>query len=326
MDITQVQYVLAVATTGSFSAAAEELYISQSSLSKQIMALEKELDVALFDRSRRKIALTPAGEAFLRHAPGLDTAYRALLADLSEFRTAPALKFVAIPVIAQYGITAYVAQFRLAHPDIELVLEEREAAVILPALNSHQFDLAFVRDNYLEAADYVVQQVATDRMLVVVARKHRFAAKTGIALAELADENFILFDKGTVVHELVVDACRAAGFEPRVFYASLRVESVLGLVASNSGVALMMEKVARYHAHPDVVMIPLTEVITSNIVLVAPKEKKPGAGSAGVCGVYGEGAGQSANRSCVVVNVWPPPFSSSCMASRVSALGRLAVG
>ena len=290
------------------------LYISQSSLSKQIMALEKELDVALFDRSRRKIALTPAGEAFLRHASVLDKAYRALLAELGAFKAAPVLKVVAIPVIAQYGITAYVAQFRIAHPDIDLVLEETKAAVILPALNSHQFDLAFVRDNYLEAAGYGVQQVATDRMLVVVARKHRFAAKTGITPAELADENFILFDKGTVVHELVVDACRAAGFEPRVFYASLRVESVLGLVASNSGVALMMEKVARYHEHPDVVMIPLTEVITSNVVLVAPKDKKPEAGGAGVCGVYGEGADRSANRSCVVVNVWPPPVSNSCIA------------
>ncbi len=83
-----------------------------------------------------------------------------------------------------------------------------------------------------------------------------------------------MFDRGTVVHELAVDACRAAGFEPRIFYASLRVESVLGLVASNSGVALMMEKVFAYHRHPDVVAIPLEEVIESTIVLAAPKDRK----------------------------------------------------
>lgn len=274
MDIKQVQCVLAVAEAGSFSTAAEELYISQSSLSKLIMALEKELGVRLFDRSHRQIALTPAGEAFLSHARTLDVAYRGLLADMVAYQATPTLTIVAIPVIAQYDIPSYVAQFRSAYPDIALTLEEREASAILPALHNHQFDMAFVRDNYLDAAQFAVKQFTGDHMVAVVSTKHRYAARACLALVELADENHIMFDKGTVVHEVAVDACRAAGFEPRIFYASLRVESVLGLVASNSGVALMMEKVVKYHQNPDVVSIPLQEVIASNIVLIAPKGRK----------------------------------------------------
>lgn len=274
MDIIQVQYVLSVAAAGSFSAAAEELYISQSSLSKKIMALEKELGVTLFDRSKRQIALTPAGAAFLEHARTIDAAQRALLAELGRFRAAPTLRIVAIPVIAQYGITTCVARFRCLHPEIDLTLDEREASVILPALAGHQYDLAFVRDNYLDPAAYLTHPVAHDRMVAVVARTHRLAGRTSLALAELADENHIMFDKGTVVHELAVDACRAAGFEPRIFYASLRVESVLGLVASNSGVALMMERLVAYHRHPGVVAIPLDEVIESDVVLAAPRGAK----------------------------------------------------
>ena len=274
MDITQIQYVLAVAATGSFSAAADELYISQSSLSKQIIALEKELGMPLFDRSKRKISLTPAGESFLPHAHVIDAAHRALLADLAHFKAASTLRIVAIPVIAQYGITDHVARFRSAHPDIDLVLEEREASAILPALDNHQYDLAFVRDNYLDAAAYVTRPVAHDKMVVVVARKHRLAGRASLALAELANENHIMFDRGTVVHELAVDACRAAGFEPRIFYASLRVESVLGLVASNSGVALMMAQLVAYHHHPEVVAIPLAEGIESDIVLAAVQGRR----------------------------------------------------
>lgn len=274
MEIRQVRCVLAVAAMGSFSAAAEELYLSQSSLSKQIIALEQELGCVLFDRSRRKVALTPAGAAFLRHARTIDDAYQALLTELGEHRAAPSLAIVAIPVIAQYGITAHIGEFRRAQPQIELQLEEREAAGILPALNAHQFDLAFVRDNYLEAEQYHLQRIAGDQMLVVVSCRHPLAARASVALAELAGENHIMFDRGTVVHELAVDACRAAGFEPRIFYASLRVESVLGLVASNSGVALMMEKVARYHSHPDVVMLTLEEMVASTIVLAAPRNRK----------------------------------------------------
>jgi DNA-binding transcriptional LysR family regulator len=276
MDLKQVQCVLAVATTGSFSAAAEELYISQSSLSKQIIALEKELDVALFDRRKRQIALTPAGVALLPHARALDAAYHAMLQAAGEYKAAPALSVLAIPVIAQYGISSYVARFRSLYPEIMLTLEEREAAAILPALGSYQFDLAFVRDNYLDASKYIMREVVHDKLIVAVSKQHRFARRTRLTLAELADENHIVFDKGTVVHELVVDACRAVGFEPRIFYASLRVESVLGLVGSNSGIALMMERVVAYHQRPDVVAIPLEETIESKIVLVAPKTKKLG--------------------------------------------------
>ena len=68
MEIKQVQYFLAIVETGSFSAAADNLYISQSSLSKQIIALEKSLDVQLFDRSKRKVSLTEAGKVFENHA------------------------------------------------------------------------------------------------------------------------------------------------------------------------------------------------------------------------------------------------------------------
>ena len=151
MEIKQVQYFLAVAEAGSFSVAAEDLYISQSSLSKQIIALEKELDIQLFDRSKRKISLTDGGRAFHKHALKLNEIHKALVADLEEYRkTASSLSIVAIPVIAQYGITSYIAQFKSAYPNINFTLEEREASTILPALNSSQYDLAFVRDYHMD--------------------------------------------------------------------------------------------------------------------------------------------------------------------------------
>jgi LysR family transcriptional regulator, transcription activator of glutamate synthase operon len=193
---------------------------------------------------------------------------------MAQYKTTTSLSIVAIPVIAQYGITSYIAQFKQAHPNIQFTLDEREATAILPLLNNHQFDLAFLRDNYLDREQYAFLEVARDKFQVILSRHHRLAVRESIALKELSDENFIMFDKGTIVHELAVDACRANGFEPRIFYASLRVESVLGLVASNSGVALMMEKVFSYHRHPDVIAIPLKESIASNLVLARLKKTK----------------------------------------------------
>jgi len=274
MELKQVEYFLKVVETGSFSAAADELYISQSSLSKQIMALENELGFPLFDRSKRKIVITPAGKTFLSHARNLHSAYQAMLAEVAPYKTAPSLSIIAIPVIAQYKIASHIAQFKQANPEFQLALEEREAAAILPALNNHQFDLAFLRDNYLDKNIYNAIEVAHDHFQVILSRQHPLAGKPQLSLAQLANENFIMFDKGTGVHELTVDACRAAGFEPRIFYASLRVESILGLVASNSGIALMMQKIFDYHKHPEVVAIPLQETISSNLVLAWLKQKK----------------------------------------------------
>lgn len=274
MELKQVEYFLKVVETGSFSAAADELYISQSSLSKQIMALENELGFPLFDRSKRKIVITPAGKTFLPHARNLHSAYQAMLAEVAPYKTAPSLSIIAIPVIAQYKIASHIAQFKQANPEFQLALEEREAAAILPALNNHQFDLAFLRDNYLDKNVYNAIEVAHDHFQVILSRQHPLAGKPQLFLAQLANENFIMFDKGTGVHELTVDACRAAGFEPRIFYASLRMESILGLVASNSGIALMMQKIFDYHKHPEVVAIPLQETISSNLVLAWLKQKK----------------------------------------------------
>ncbi len=274
MEMKQIKYFLAVAELGSFSTAADHLYISQSSLSKQIMALEKELGVTLFDRSKRSITLTEAGETFRKHAHRLNDEYKALISSLKEYKSAVSLTIVAIPVIAQYGITSYIAQFQTAYPNIHLMLEEREASTILPALTNHQFDLAFIRDNYLDTEQYHAFEVNTDKFVVALSVQHPLASRTSISLSELANENFIMFDKGTVVHELAVDACHKVGFEPRIFYASLRVESILGLVASQSGVALIMEKIFQYHKHPDVIAIPLKDVVESKIVLAYPKDKK----------------------------------------------------
>lgn len=273
MEMKQIEYFLKLAETGNYLAAADALFISQSSLSKHILSLENELGFQLVDRSKRKIAITPAGVVFLHHAREINQAYQAMLDETKPYKTTPALTIFAIPVIAQYGVAAYIAQFQREYPSIQFTLRELEASAILPALNDHQCDLAFLRDNYLDQDRYAALEVACDKMLVVLSKNHRFAARKSLTLTDLSNDNFIMFDKGTVVHEMVVDACRNAGFEPRIFYASLRVESVLGMVASNSGIALMMEKIFEYHQNPEVIAVPLAEVIESRLVLAVLKDK-----------------------------------------------------
>jgi len=274
MDIRQIRYFLSVVETGSFSAAADEHYISQSSLSKVIIALEKELGVSLFDRSKRKVFLTQAGEAFLEHARKLITAYKAMVVELDGYKsTLDSFSIATIPVLTQYGITTYLAQFRDLHPNIHFNIDEIDGLNILPALDEHRFDLAFTRHNYLNHDRYASLEICKDKLLVVVSKNNRHANRTSISLKELSNDNFIVFDRITDLHKLIMDECRKAGFDPTIFYSSHRKVSVLGLVGTNIGLALMPVKVYDYYQHSDVLAIPLDENIICNIVLVYLKNR-----------------------------------------------------
>jgi LysR family transcriptional activator of glutamate synthase operon len=275
MEIRQIQYFLSIVQTGSFSAAADEHYISQSSLSKVIIALEKELEVPLFDRSKRKVFLTEAGEAFLGHARKLNAAYKAMIVELDGYKSAmDSFSLAAIPVLTQYGITTSIAQFQDMHPHIHFSLEEIDGQNILPALDEHRFDLAFTRHNSLNHDQHASLEICKDKLLVVVAKNNRHANRSSISLKELSNDNFIVFDKVTDLYKLIMDECGKAGFEPTIFYSSHRKVSVFGLVGTNIGLALMPVKIYEYHQHPDVVAIPLEEHIECNIVLAYLKNKK----------------------------------------------------
>jgi LysR family transcriptional regulator, transcription activator of glutamate synthase operon len=275
MEIRQIQYFLSIVETSSFSAAAEEYFISQSSLSKRIIALEEELGVLLFDRSKRKVSLTNAGEAFLEHARKINSSYKAMLVDISGFKSeAGTFSIAAIPVIAQYGITTYIAQFREVYPTIDFTLDEIDGLNILPAVEDHRYDLAFTRHHLLDHAKFTSLEISKDKLLVVVSNKNQHAIRSSISIKELSNDNFIIFDKVTDLNSLITDECRKAGFEPTIFYSSHRKVSVFSLVGANIGIALMPSKIFDYHKNPDVLAIPLDEEIECNMVLVYLKDYK----------------------------------------------------
>lgn len=275
MDIRQIQYFLSIVATGSFSAAADEHFISQSSLSKIIIALEKELNVFLFDRSKRKVILTEAGQAFIEPARKLNADYKALLEELDRYKSeTDTFSVGTIPVLTQYGITTSIAQFRVEHPGIHFVMEEIHGFNILPGLDEHRFDLAIARHNYIDPEKYTNYVISKDKLLAVVSKKNHHATRHSISIKDLSKDNFIVFDKVTDLHRLIMDVCNHAGFEPTIFYSSQKKVSVFALVGTNIGLALIPSKIYEYHKDPDVVAIPLDEEIECNIVLIHLKNKK----------------------------------------------------
>lgn len=171
ITIEQIQYFLAVEKYNGFSPASHELCIPQSSLSKQIKALENELDTLLFDRTSRVTKLTPAGEYFYVYAQTFLKDYNNIIQNMKKHSLSQkvTLKIGTIAVISQYGLASVFAAFKNKYSNINIFEDENEQ--ILNMLKSSQIDYAIVRDMNLDRKQFDITNIADDQLIVVTVNK-----------------------------------------------------------------------------------------------------------------------------------------------------------
>lgn len=244
MDIRQLTYFLEVANQSSFSKAAQQLHLSQPSLSKMVKNLENELGVVLFDRSTRHIHLTDAGEVIqtqariiLQSMEHLNTA----LADVTEMRKGK-FRLGLPPVIGVSFFPDILARFHQLYPQIEIQLVEEGGKVIEQRLLEGEIDLGVVVLPVDEEM-FEVKPIIERKMMLTMHPEHPLAAREEVALQELADESFILFRKGFALRDRVREACIREGFEPKVSYESAQWDFISEMVAAGIGISLLPETV-----------------------------------------------------------------------------------
>jgi DNA-binding transcriptional LysR family regulator len=243
MELRHVRYFVAVAEHLSFARAARALHLSQPPLSRQVRALEDELGAALFTRTKRAVALTPAGAALLPEA-------RRLLREADALKAgarAHAAGEVGTLALGFIGMAAYnvlpgvLPAFHRLHPGVRLALREATSDVLLTALRQGDVDVALV----LPPADDAGVDYATlhrDRLVAALPAARRELRGPGpLRLARLAAEPFILFPRkvGTSLYDHIVGLCRRAGFSPRVEQEAIQMQTIVSLVAAGMGVALV---------------------------------------------------------------------------------------
>lgn len=276
MEIQQLKFFLEVVKHKNFTIAASELCISQSSLSKQIKALEDELGIRLFDRSTRGVKLTEAGSGFLDYANRIIDDYDEMLVKIKAYKEKDkkTLNIGTIPVMTQYGITSLVACFKKQHTDVDINIIEGRSPEILELLDASKIDLAFIRTASLPGADYKINPLTDDDLVMIVPKDHPFAKKLNIDLSEAFQENFIFLDSGPGIYDLCMKACRKSGFEPHVLYKYSRIETIIGVVSEGIGVSLLMRRVVEFFNNKDIAIIELNRKFITTLALVAPPHKK----------------------------------------------------
>jgi DNA-binding transcriptional LysR family regulator len=267
VELRQVRYFVEVARARHFTRAAEVVGVAQPALSQQVRALERELGVALLERTSRRVRLTPAGEVFFARAEQLlaDAAQAQL--EMQEFAGLTRGRVVVgvVPSLEERWLADLLAGFSRLYPGVELVLREETTGELVDLTNRGDVDLALVHIG--EGGSWPGLDTAPlfdEDLVIAVAPDHPLAHQERVDLWSLRDERWILLKPGSVVRQSVIDASAALGFTPRITFESSAVGPIRALAAVGLGIAVLPRSVAEADGPPIAVVRldpPLTRTL-----------------------------------------------------------------
>jgi DNA-binding transcriptional LysR family regulator len=245
LDVRRMRVLREVAVRGSFSAAADALSFTQSAVSQQIAALEREAGATLVQRSARGVRLTEAGEALVRHTDAIMARLAEAEAELEAIAglRGGRLRMASFESAGATLMPPAIADFRQTHPGVELSLSLSEPEDCIPLLRSGELDLAVVFESAVQRADDGIQRIhlIEDPMFLVLPRDHPLATRRRVRLADLAGEAWIGGQADCECNRLISRACATAGYQPRIAFETDDYTAMQGFVAAGVGVSLIAE-------------------------------------------------------------------------------------
>ena len=280
MELNHVKEFIALTKTENYLEAAENLFISQSSLSKHIKSLETELGTSLFDRTTRQVKLNEAGKVFLKYAQQLIDVQHQCNTALINLKEAEeqSLTIGSIPIMAPYGITDMLIDFKKANVKINLSIIEGETEQLKQKLRNDDCDLIFIRrlsapkEVTEDLDDFAVINFMTDYLVAVLLNDHSLANQALIDLSELKNEELLFLPLHSVMHNISLQVCRQAGFTLSIAYTGKRAENIIDLVSKGMGISLLMAKPISYINTRNLVkLVPVLPHIETEIVIYYKK-------------------------------------------------------
>ena len=249
VNLDDVRGVVAVAELGQVGAAADELGISQSALTRRVQRMERALGASLFNRVGRRLVLNTRGEAFVVQARKMLAAERAGRDMVSRLMD-PERGTVRLDFMHSLGtwmVPDLVKAYRAQHPNVDIRLHQGAAQELVGRVLAGESDLALVgpRPTLPEAAEPATSaqvgwhQIERQRLGLAVPEGHWAAGRAEVGIAEFRDEPFIGMLPGYGTRMLLDALADSAGFSPRLVFESMELTTVAGLVAAGLGSALL---------------------------------------------------------------------------------------
>jgi len=279
LDVRRLQVLREVSRQGSFSGAADALYLSQSAVSQQVASLEREVGMSLLERTSAGPKLTDAGRVLLGHAEAAIARLEQAEHDLAAIAGLEGgeLRIASFPSATGSLLMDALRGFSQRHPQVRLSVTEAEPENSLPALRAAEIDIAIVFDYPVLEHEYDRRDVErvlllTESMYLALPRDHPRAGAAKVSLADFADEAWLCGVRPSSCGEAVVAACREAGFEPRIGFESEEYQVLQGYVAAGLGVTLLPD-LALPTLRPDIVIKATTPSAPERRVWAAVRSK-----------------------------------------------------
>lgn len=246
MTITQLEYVVAVATNGSFVAAAEKCFVTQPTLSMQIHKLEEELNVKIFDRNKHPIGLTEIGADIVSQAKVIlnESSKIMELIQSRQGRIAGTFRLAVIPTLAPYIVPQLLELHNKQHPDLQLVITEMQTQDIVKKLKEDEIDAGLlstpIENNYIK--EY---PLFYENLIAYLGKDQKALKKKTIAPADIDLKNIWMLNEGNCLRNQIINLCseniQKIQNDKPFRYESGNVETLRRMVDKNGGVTILPE-------------------------------------------------------------------------------------
>ncbi len=250
MNWQQLQHFEKLTEVGHYRRAAEQLYITQPTLSKSISNLEKELGVPLFYKRNNDIFLTIYGKAFHNHVKNAIREVEESLKEISLLsgQTTGTVRIGSIFTVASDYLPKRIKDFSVQYPEVNFSMCQQTSKQNLLDLMEDVIDLAFVSDLHAFESDFDIDSldsecILNEEILVAMPADHPLAKRGSVKFSEIADETFISYNSRTGIIKSISSALRNAGYNENlsVSYTVNEENAVLGLVRAGLGIALICD-------------------------------------------------------------------------------------
>jgi DNA-binding transcriptional LysR family regulator len=253
MELRHLRTIAAVARHGSFTKAAEELYLAQSAISQQIRRLEAELGVEVFRRTSRRVELTAEGRVILGYAQRVLAEVDGLQSELEELTglLRGQLRIGGVYPTGPYDLFGMLADFRAAHPGVAIHMVEDTQDGVLAALEADELDCAFSALNPDALGnEFAATLLWEDEIVVAVPPGHRLGARQQVTFEELAAEDLIAYRENSALRRRLEGTMEERGLKPSNAFVCTEMAAVRGLASKGLGVAVMPRSVAEQPGPP----------------------------------------------------------------------------
>lgn len=246
MTVLQMKCFLRVCETKKYSEAAERLGIIQSSLFKQLKAIEDEFFIKIFDKEKKGVKLTEAGEALYPYVVFMYGEYEKMINKLQEYSISENMDLLlgSLYFSKQYSIIQMIKEFLCIQPNIKISIDEYRSNELEKLIRAGQLDAGFTYKELVDEEFQKIIPIREDYLVAVMNKNHFLALRNRVRLAELKTEQFVLMKGDERLYKQLLQFCIEEGFVPKEHNMDIRLETMKELITTSNCVTVLMKTMA----------------------------------------------------------------------------------